>query len=344
MNPQLWFYFLKRIVLSLPTLIGISIVCFTLVQMTPGGPVEQLIAQWKMAGMAGGEATGSKTLQVTEEQRQALIEYYGFDKPLPIRYLTWMGKLLRLDLGESYYYEEPVWDVIKERLPVSITFGIVSFLATYLICIPLGMLKAIKNNSRFDMATSVIIFFLYSIPAFAFGILLIVLFCGGSFWNIFPIEGFTSDDFSDRSFFGKIADLSYHMFLPLICYTIGSFATLTILMKNSLLDQLRQDYVTTARAKGLPEKLVIGRHALRNALLPIANGFGQFVGIFFAGSLLIETIFGLQGIGRLSYESIIYRDYPVVLSNIMILSVLYIIGNMISDFLYVIIDPRIDYA
>ncbi|MCB0416629.1 MAG: ABC transporter permease subunit [Bdellovibrionales bacterium] len=339
----MWAYFLKRILVSLPTLFGISVVCFVLVQLTPGGPVEQAIAQMRLSGM-GGEVSDSRTMQVTEEQRQALIEYYGFDKPLPIRYLRWVSKLLRFDLGDSYAYEEPVWSLIKERLPVSITFGIVSFLAAYLVCIPLGVFKAIHHNSRFDVWTSAIIFFLYSIPAFALGIVLIVLFCGGTFWNWFPIQGFHSDDFYDMSFWQKTKDIVHHMFLPLLCYTIGLFAMLTMLMKNSLLDQLKQDYITTARAKGLSEKLVIWRHAFRNAILPIANGFGQWVSLFFAGSLLIETIFNLQGIGLLSYESIIQRDYPVVLANIMILSVLYIIGNLISDILYVVIDPRIDFT
>lgn len=335
-------YSLKRCLLSIPTLLGISLACFVLVQLTPGGPVEQALARWRLSAV-GGESGSDRTLQVTEEQRQALIEYYGFDKPLLTRYVHWLGRLVRLDFGDSYAYEEPVWALIKERLPVSVTFGIVSFLAAYLVCIPLGILKAIKHNSVFDAWTSALVFFLYSVPSFAFGIVLIVLFCGGSYWNLFPIEGFTSTNFEELSFFGKIVDIAHHMFLPLVCYVIGLFAMLTMLMKNSMLEQLKQDYVTTARAKGLRERAVILKHVLRNALLPIANGFGQWVGLFFAGSLLIETIFNLQGIGRLSYESIVQRDYPVVLANIIILSVLYILGNLISDILYVIIDPRIDF-
>jgi len=325
-------------------LLGISLVCFFLVQLTPGGPVEMQLAQWR-SGLVGSEGSsgGGQTAGITEEQRQALIEYYGFDKPVVTRYFTWMGKLMHLDFGDSYHSDQPVWELIRDCLPVSLSFGLFSFFATYLVCIPLGIAKAVRHGSRFDVASSVLVFFLYSIPSFAFGIFLIVLFGGGSFWNVFPIEGLVSENFSDLSTVEKIKDYVMHMFLPLTCYTVGSFATLTVLMKNSLLEQLRQDYVVTARAKGLSEKKVVLGHALRNAILPIATGVGQWVGLFFAGSLLIETIFGLQGLGRLSYSSIINRDYPVVLANIMILSVLNILGNLISDLLYVVIDPRIDY-
>ncbi len=323
-------------------MVGISLLCFFLIQLTPGGPVEVQMAQWRNSGV-GGEAGAGKMSQITDEQRQALVVYYGFDKPIAVRYLSWMWKLVRGNLGDSYYYDVPVIDLIKARLPVSISFGLFSLWATYIICVPLGIWKAVRHNSTFDVMSSGVVFFLYSIPSFAFGILLIVLFGGGSFWNVFPIQGLVSDNFSDLSLLNKVKDYMWHMFLPLTCYTIGSFATLTMLMKNSLIDQLRQDYVTTARAKGLSERVVIGRHALRNAILPIANGVGQWIGLFFAGSLLIETIFGLQGIGRLSYEAIVHRDYPVVLADIMILSVLTIVGNVISDFLYIVIDPRIDY-
>lgn len=336
-------YFLSRALISIPTLLGITVLCFFLVHLTPGGPVEQAIAQMRLAGSGGETGGGGSAAEITDTQRQWLEEYYGFDKPIYRRYFEWLGKIFTLDFGISYYYDEPVWDVILRRMPVSIVFGVVSFFATYLICIPLGILKALKNNTLFDALTSGLIFFLYSIPAFAFGIVLIVLFCGGSFWNVFPIEGFVSDNFETLTFWAKAKDITYHMFLPLICYTIGSFALLTMVMKNSLLDQLSQDYITTARAKGLSEKLVVARHALRNALLPIASGLGHWIGMFFAGSLLIETIFNLQGIGRLSYESIFHRDYPIVLANILILSVLNILGNLMSDYLYILIDPRIDY-
>lgn len=336
-------YFLQRALVSLPTLLGISVLCFFLVQLTPGGPVEQALAEMRQSSV-GGEVGGGRVQQVTEEQRQTLIAYYGFDKPLHTRYFLWLGKLVTLDLGESYFHNEPVLDILLRALPVSLSFGIFSFVLTYLICIPLGIYKAVRNGTRFDVLSSGIVFFLYSVPSFALAILLIVLFGGGSLWNVFPIEGMVSENFDELGFFAKIADYLHHMFLPLVCYTMGSFATLTLVMKNSLLEQLRLDYVTTARAKGLSEKRVILKHALRNALLPIANGLGHWIGLFFTGSVLIETIFGLQGIGRVSYESILRRDYPIVLANIMILSVLTILGNLISDFLYVLIDPRIDFS
>lgn len=336
-------YFAKRLAIAVPTLIGISLVCFCLVQLTPGGPVEQAIAEMRNSAV-GGETGGARVSGITDEQRAMLVEYYGFDKPLFARYFAWIGRLVRLDLGESYFHSEPVWDLIKRTLPVSLSFGIASFLLTYLICIPLGILKAVHHDTPFDATSSGLIFLLYSIPSFALGILLIVLFGGGSFWNVFPIEGMVSENFEDLGAWAKIADYAHHMFLPLLCYTIGSFATLTMVMKNSLLDQLKADYMTTARAKGLPERLVILRHGVRNALLPIVNGLGHWLSLFFTGSLLIETIFGLQGVGRLSYESIVRRDYPVVLANIMILSLLNIVGNLLSDFLYVVADPRIDFA
>lgn len=335
-------YFFKRILAIGPTLLGISLVCFVLVQFTPGGPVEQTIAQWR--GMGGGESTGSRGGAVTEEQRKMLTEYYGFDRPILERYAKWMGKVMRLDLGESYYYSKPVSAIIREAIPVSLFLGGASFFLTYLICIPLGICKAVKKNTIFDGATSVLVFLFYSIPSFALGILLIVLFGGGSFWNVFPIAGLTSDGFGELSLFGKIKDLLAHLVLPLLCYTIGSFASVTLLMKNALLEEMQQDYVTAARAKGLSEKKVVLRHALRNALLPIASGLGQWIAVFFTGSLLIETVFSLRGLGRLSYDSILHRDYPVVLAIILLLSVCHVVGNLLSDFLYVLLDKRIDYT
>jgi len=336
-------YFLKRLLISLPTLFGISLLCFVMVQLTPGGPVEMQIAQWRMSA-TGGETGSGNNSPITDEQRQALIEYYGFDKPIITRYFLWLKKLVLLDFGESYQYSESVSTLIIKTLPVSISFGLVSFILTYLICIPLGIAKAIRHNTYFDSISSGVVFFLYSVPAFAFGIVLIVLFGGGSFWNFFPIQGMVSENFSELGTLAKIKDYFHHMFLPLTCYTIGSFATLTMLMKNSLIEQLRMDYIVTARAKGLSDRAIIYKHALRNALLPLANGFGQWIGLFFTGSILIETIFGLQGIGRLSYEAIINRDYPIVLANIIILSVVHIAGNLLSDILYIWIDPRIDFT
>jgi microcin C transport system permease protein len=336
-------YFLFRTLSVLPTLFGISVLCFLLVQLTPGGPVEQALAEWRGAGM-GGEVAGGDRLSITEEQRAELLRYFGFDRPLHERYFRWIGSVLRLDFGTSYHYGEPVLDLLWRTLPVSLLFGIASFFATYLVCIPLGVAKAVKDGTPFDAVSSGIVFFLYAIPPFALGIVLIVLFGGGSFFDWFPIQGLTSENFDELSFFGKLADLLHHLFLPLVCHVVGSFAMLTMMTKNSLLEQLRQDYVLTARAKGLDEKTVLWKHAFRNALLPIASNLGQWLSVFFTGSLLLETIFGLNGIGRLSYESIVRRDYPIVLANILILSTLHIAGNLLSDLLYVKIDPRIEFA
>lgn len=333
-------YFLLRLGAVVPTLLGISLLCFILVQLTPGGPVEQTIAGWRQGTETSAVAHHSN---VTEEQRRLLKEYFGFDKPLLRRYVEWMGKLTRLDLGESYYYGETVWQMISRCLPVSLTFGLVSFLATYGICIPLGIKKAVTHGGRLDTFTSVLVFFLYSIPPFALGLALVVLFGGGSFWSFFPIGGSVSENFDELSFLAKGLDFAHHMFLPLLCYILGSFATVTLMMRDSLLEQLKQDYVTTARAKGLPEKQVI-RHARRNALLPIASSLGNWLPHFFAGSLLIETVFGLQGLGRLSYFSIVQRDYPVVLAIIMLLSVAQIVGSLLADYLYAFLDPRIEFA
>jgi len=334
-------YLLKRCVLMIPTLLGISVLTFTLLHFMPGGPVEMAIASFRAGG--GGEVGSGKMTVVTEEQRESLKKLYGFDKPLWKRYGIWLGQLARLDFGESYFSNEPVRAMILRALPVSISLGFFSLLLTYLVSIPLGILKAVKNETPFDTISSAILFLLYSIPPFALAVILIILFCGGSFWNFFPIEGMVSDNFSDLSTIGKLLDYLHHLVLPLTCATVGSFAVLALLMKNSLLDELGKDYVSAARAKGLPEKIVVLRHALHNALLPLAHNVGGWLPVFFSGSLLLETIFNLQGVGRLSYDAILHRDYPIVLANIVILSVLSVIGNLVSDILYVLVDPRLDF-
>ncbi len=335
-------YLLRRLLYAIPTLLGITLICFCLVQLSPGGPVEQTLAEWKHA--SAGESGADRSSQVTEEQRQALIEYFGFNEPILTRYVKWMGKILVLDLGESYHYGEPVSGLIARALPVSLSLGFFSFFLVYLISVPLGIRKAVKHGSRFDAVSSSILFLLYSVPSFALGVLLIVFFAGGSFYDWFPAQGLTSDNFEELGFFQKVGDFLYHLTLPLLCSVIGSLASVTLLMKNSLLDQLKLDYVLTARAKGLTERTIVWRHAVRNALLPIASGMGQWLSVFFSGSVLLETVFGLQGMGRLSYESILRRDYPIVLANILILSLLHIVGNLLSDFAYVLLDPRIDFA
>lgn len=332
-------YLIKRFLLVLPTLFGITIIVFVIINLAPGSPIEQKIQQIRFAGgMDGAEKT-----DVSQEVIDALKEQYGFDKPVLERYWIWLKNLSRMDFGESFSYEEPVMDVISSKFPVSIQFGIVSFILTYLVCIPLGVWKAVRNGSAMDWASSILLLIMYSIPSFMLAILLIVYLAGGSFLDIFPIGGLYSDNYESLSLGGKILDRMHHFILPLVCYMIGHFTTLTLLMKNSLLEEISKDYVRTARAKGVEEKWVYLKHALRNALIPIATGFGGFIGVFFAGSLLIEKIFQLDGIGLLSYNSTMSRDYNVIMGLVFIQSILFLVGNIISDILYVLIDPRIDF-
>lgn len=256
----------------------------------------------------------------------------------------WLKNIATLNLGQSFTYEEPVVDVVVSKFPVSLQFGIASLFLSYIISIPLGIAKAVKNGSKFDVITSFILFVMYSIPAFMFAILLIVFFAGGSFFEILPVGGLYSEFYDDLTSFDKILDRINHFILPLICYTLGSFTSLTVLMKNSLLDEIKKDYIRTARAKGVDEKVIYMKHALRNALIPIVTGLGSFLMVFFAGSLLLETIFQLDGIGLLSYKSILSRDYNVIMGLVFIQSVLFLIGNILSDIAYVIVDPRIDFT
>ena len=269
--------------------------------------------------------------------------YYGFDKPVYTRYGLWLWNVLHLDLGRSYVYQDPVWDVIKSRFPISIFLGLTGFFLSYLVCIPLGVFKAIRHGSRFDLVSSLIVFLGYSIPGWALGTALLVLLGGGSFWNLFPLGGFRPDNWEYLGFFEKVTAQIHYMFLPVLCYMIESFATLTILMKNSLMENLGQDYVRTAYAKGLSERRVIFVHALRNSLIPIATGLGNVISIILAGSFLIEKVFNIDGMGYLGYTSILQRDYPVALGILVIDSVLLLVGNILSDMIYVVVDPRIRF-
>lgn len=339
-------YILKRILIMIPTLIGITIVTFIIINLAPGSPVEQRIQQMRFGSMGGGGGTGhggEKSSAISEEVIEALKRQYGFDKPVHVRYWIWLKNLSRLDFGESFTYEEPVLDVIASKIPVSLQFGVVSLIMSYLVCVVLGVLKAVKHGSAFDFISSFILFVLYSIPGFMLAILLIVYFAGGSFYNWFPMGELYSDNYYDLSLWGKITDRIHHFVLPLICYMIGSFTVLTMLMKNSLLDEVKKDYIRTARAKGLSEKTVYLKHALRNALIPIVTGIGSFISVFFVGSFLLESIFQLDGMGLLSYKSILQRDYNVIMGLIFIQSVLLLIGNLISDLAYIAVDPRIDF-
>jgi len=340
-------YILRRLLIMIPTLIGVTLVTFVLINLAPGSPIEQKIQQMKFGGGSqhsdSGGGGSSKSSAVSEEVIEALKKQYGFDKPMHVRYWIWLTNIVKLDFGESFTYEEPVIDVITSKFPVSLQFGVISLLMSYFVSIILGVAKAVKHGGKFDYITSFILFIMYSIPGFMLAILLIVYFAGGGFFDWFPIGELYSDGYSEMTTWQQIVDRVHHFILPLICYMIGSFTVLTMLMKNSLLDEIKKDYIRTARAKGVPEKVVYLKHALRNALIPIVTGIGGFLSIFFAGSLLLETIFQLDGMGLLGYKSILQRDYNVIMGLLFIQSLLMLIGNILSDIAYVLVDPRIDF-
>lgn len=326
----------------IPTLIGITLVTFVIINLAPGGPVEQKIQQMQSAEAAGG-ISNMATAQVTEEVIEDLKKQYGFDKPVHIRYFIWIKNIWNMDFGESFSYEEPAYDVIISKFPVSLQFGFASLILVYLICIPLGVYKAVNDGGAFDVGSSVVLFVMYSIVPFMFGILLITFFSSDSFLDLFPIGGLYSDEYEELSTWGKFKDRLHHFILPLASYMIGSFTTLTFLMKNSLLEEIQKDYVRTAKAKGLDKKKVYLKHALRNSLIPVVTGIGGFLSIFFAGSLLIETIFQLDGIGLLGYNSILSRDYNVIMGLVFLQAIAMLLGNLISDLAYVVVDPRINF-
>jgi len=342
-------YFLRRFLLIIPTFIGITLIVFVILQIVPGGPLERELLKLRMGGQTGGGEVGPSGgnnitgIEIPESALEEMKKFYGFDLPVHLRYVRWIGNLLKLDLGRSYVYAEPVFDVIVARFPVSIYFGLIGFTLTYLICVPLGVAKAVKNGSKFDFISSITVFMGYSTPGWAFGAIMLVLFGGGSFWDVFPLGGFRSEDWDSLSALGKIWDQVQHTILPVAGYMVGSFATLTILTKNSVIENLSQDYVRTAFAKGLSEKRVIFKHALRNSLIPIATGLGHFFSLVLAGSFLIEKVFNINGMGLLGFTSIQSRDYPVTMGILVLSSLLLLIGNIISDILYATIDPRIRF-
>lgn len=353
-------YILRRLLLVIPTLLGIMIVNFTLVQFVPGGPIEQILAQMQgegdvFAGFAGGESApteetfGSDSEYVgarglPKEFIEELEKEFGFDKPPLERFLTMMGNYLTLDFGESYFRSISVIDLVLEKMPVSISLGLWSTLIAYLVSIPMGIRKAVKDGSPFDTWTSGAIIVAYAIPGFLFAILLLVLFAGGSYWQVFPLRGLTSDNWESLSMFGKIADYFWHIALPIIALTISAFATLTLLTKNSFLDEIKKQYVMTARAKGLSEQKVLYGHVFRNAMLIVIAGFpAVFIGVFFGGSIIIETIFSLDGLGRLGFEAAVARDYPVIFGTLFIFGLMGLVVGIISDLMYVLVDPRIDF-
>ncbi|MBT6326511.1 MAG: ABC transporter permease subunit [Bdellovibrionales bacterium] len=341
-------YILRRILIMIPTLLGVTIIVFGIINLAPGSPIEQKIQQLKFGGMgeSGGshDASSDRENAVSEEVIEALKKQYGFDKPVHIRYWIWLKNLARLDFGESFTYEEPVMDVIVSKFPVSLQFGVTSLLLSYLVCIFLGVIKAVKNGGTFDIVSSFVLFAMYAIPGFMLGIVLIQYFAGGNYLEWFPIGGLYSDQYEDLGLVDRILERVHHFILPLVCYMVGSFTVLTMLMKNSLLDEVKKDYIRTARAKGVSEKAVYLKHALRNALIPIVTGIGGFLSIFFAGSLLLEVIFQLDGIGLMSYQAVLERDYNIIMGSVFIQSFLMLIGNLISDLAYVMVDPRIDFS
>ena len=338
-------YFVKRFFLIIPTLLGITLACFLITITAPGGPIEQKLAQLRMAGSAeSGEPMSNFADEygVSQEVISALKKQYGFDKPILVQYGIWLKKAVTLDFGESFIHEEPVVNLILERVPVSLQFGIVSLILTYLICIILGVKMAVRKGSAFDISSSVVLIVLYSIPALMLGILLKVFLAGRLDW--FPIGDLYSDMYFEKDFWGQILDRIHHFILPMLCYMVGAFTILTQFMKNNLLEEINKDYVKTARAKGLSEKAVIYKHALRNALVPIATGFGSVFGIFLAGALIIEKLFNINGIGLMAFDSAIARDYNVIMALIFIQSLIFIMGRIVSDLTYIIIDPRIDFS
>jgi microcin C transport system permease protein len=360
-------YIARRIFLMIPTLLGILFVSFVVVQFAPGGPVDRVIAQLSGADtggtsrISGGSGdirpvgpANAATEAVNSKYRgaqgldpafiKALEKQFGFDKPAPERFALMVWNFARFDFGKSYFRDISVIELIKEKLPVSMSLGIWMTLLTYLISIPLGIRKAVKDGSQFDTWTSAVIIIGFAIPGFLFAILLIILFAGGSFFNVFPLRGLTSEGWSQFPWYWKIIDYFWHLTLPLISMALSAFATMTLLTKNSFLDEIRKQYVMTARAKGCSETQVLYGHIFRNAMLIVIAGFpGAFIHAFFSGSLLIETIFSLDGLGLLSFESVLNRDYPVVFGTLYIFSLVGLVVNLISDLTYMWVDPRIDF-
>ena len=351
-------YILRRLLLIIPTLFGIMVINFTLTQFVPGGPIEQIIAQMEGEGdvfatIAGGGADagggggderylGARGLP-PEFIAELEIEF-GFDKPPVERFFSMLWNYIRLDFGESYFRSIGVFELVAEKLPVSITLGLWSTVIAYIISIPLGVRKAVRDGSRFDTWTSGVIIVAYAIPGFRFALLLLVVFAGGSYLQWFPLRGLTSDNWSELGLGGKIIDYFWHITLPVFASTIASFATLTLLTKNSFLDEVKKQYVVTARAKGLTEHRVLYGHVFRNAMLIVIAGFpAVFLGVFFGGSVIIETLFSLDGLGRLGFEAALQRDYPVIFGTLFVFGLIGLLIGILSDLMYVFVDPRIDF-
>ncbi len=364
-------YILRRLLLIIPTLLGILIINFAIIQVAPGGPVEQMIAQItgsdagataRLGGGTGGDMGSAVRQTDVAGQGGGDVKYrgaqgldpaliariekqFGFDKPAHERFFIMLWDYARFDFGESFFKGRPVIDLILDKLPVSITLGLWTTLIVYLVSIPLGIRKAVKDGTRFDTWTSAAIIVGYAIPGFLFAVLLIVLFAGGSYWNIFPLRGLTSDNWEELTWIGKALDYLWHIALPVTAMTIGGFASLTMLTKNSFLDEINKQYVMTARAKGLTERRVLYGHVFRNAMLIVIAGFpAAFVSILFTNSLLIEYIFSLDGLGLLSFEALIQRDYPIMFGTLYVFTLIGLLMKLVGDLTYVWVDPRIDFA
>lgn len=334
-----------------PTLFGVMLITFLVIQFVPGGPVEKMVGEIESFGAAGSVEVGGGHGGLyrgggglSREKLEQLNKLYGFDQPPVERFVKMMGNFVRFEFGTSYYHHQAVVDLVIQKMPVSMSLGLWGFVIVYGVCIPLGIKKAVTDGSRFDFLTTTAILVGYAIPGFVLGVLLLVLFGGGSFWSLFPIRGIVSDGWSEMVWGMKILDYLWHMVLPIIATAVGSLAVMTMLTKNSFLEEIRKQYVLTARAKGLPENRVLYKHIFRNGIIPIITGFpGYFLASFFTGSLLVETIFSLDGMGLLAYQSVLNRDYPVVMGTLFFFTLIGLVSRLLSDLSYVVVDPRISF-
>jgi microcin C transport system permease protein len=343
----MWLYVFKRLLLMIPTLFGVMLITFAVVQFVPGGPVEQMVAQLQGSDSGGeGSASGGAGYRgrqgVDAKRIEEIKALYGFDKPATERFWQMMGQMARFDLGQSFYQPKTVWELVREKLPVSISLGLWTFFLSYLISVPLGIAKAVRAGTRFDTLSSLVVLVGYAIPGFVLGVALLVIFGGQLQW--FPLRGLTSSNWDELSWGARVVDYLWHITLPVTASVLGAFAVTTMLTKNAFLEEIRKQYVITARAKGLSERRVLYKHVMRNALIPLVTGFpAAFIGAFFTGSLLIETLFSLDGLGLLSYESVIKRDYPVVLGTLYLFTLIGLATKLISDLCYVWVDPRVKF-
>jgi len=352
----MWSYILKRLLLMIPTLLGILVITFLVIQFVPGGPVEQMVSQLqgREAGLEGGGAPSGPAAPgvggyrgrqgVDAAKVEEIRKLYGFDKPAHERFVQMLWQFARFDLGRSFFQNKDVWQLIKEKLPVSISLGLWTFFLVYLISIPLGIVKAVRAGTPFDTTSTLIVLAGYAIPSFVVGVVLMVYFAGGTFVQWFPLRGIVSTNWEQLGFFARIGDYLWHITLPVTAMVLGSFAITTVLTKNAMLEEIRKHYVLTARAKGVDERTVLWRHVFRNALIPIMTGFpAAFIGAFFSGSLLIETLFSLDGLGLLAFESVIRRDYPVVFGSLFMFTIIGLLTTLVRDLSYLWADPRVKY-